>query len=416
MRGSRAGLACCLLTVCAAVLCGADLPAIEDARSTEEHTTAASAERFPGAPDASDRPSPSPPNLRSVPIYSNSGDLADPYLITRPGAGCAGRDVSDLQTVLGLNGLGFSCLAASSVAVADDFSVPAGETWRIDQVVLYLYQTDIAAPSITDVFLHLQAANPLGETIPILTSYVPNATWTDVYKNKDTDPPASECSRRIQQCVITLAVPYVASVGTHYVIWQGNGSGSSGPWVPPVVVPGATNKPGANGMLASDLSGGLFAAIIDSGASHAPQDLVFVLCGTIADTTLPGDMNCDGVISYADINPFVLALSGQAAYEAQYPECRWLNADVYNDGEVTYADINAFVRLLSGSALPHPGDMNCDGVLDYGDINPFVLALASETAYEAQYPNCRYLNADVNADGDVTYADINAFVALLSGA
>ena len=61
----------------------------------------------------------------------------------------------------------------------------------------------------------------------------------------------------------------------------------------------------------------------------------------------PGDTNCDGVISYGDINPFVVALSGQSAYEAKYPECPWLNADVNGDGVVSYGDINPFVQLLS---------------------------------------------------------------------
>lgn len=60
-----------------------------------------------------------------------------------------------------------------------------------------------------------------------------------------------------------------------------------------------------------------------------------------------GDMNCDGVISYADINPFVLAITNAASYEAQFPECDFLNADCTSDGQVSYADINAFVQLLS---------------------------------------------------------------------
>lgn len=62
---------------------------------------------------------------------------------------------------------------------------------------------------------------------------------------------------------------------------------------------------------------------------------------------LPGDLNCDGVISYGDINPFVLALGGQSGYEAQYPGCLWMNADVNGDAAVTYGDINPFVELLN---------------------------------------------------------------------
>ena len=62
---------------------------------------------------------------------------------------------------------------------------------------------------------------------------------------------------------------------------------------------------------------------------------------------LAGDMNCDGVVNYADINLFVQVLTDQAAYEGAHPSCRWLNADVSGDGLVNYADINPFVQLLS---------------------------------------------------------------------
>lgn len=61
----------------------------------------------------------------------------------------------------------------------------------------------------------------------------------------------------------------------------------------------------------------------------------------------PGDLNCDGVVSFADINPFVVALIGQAQYQAAFPSCLWLNADVNGDGTVNFADINPFVALLT---------------------------------------------------------------------
>ncbi|MEW6252147.1 MAG: CRTAC1 family protein [Planctomycetota bacterium] len=61
-----------------------------------------------------------------------------------------------------------------------------------------------------------------------------------------------------------------------------------------------------------------------------------------------GDLNCDGLIDFADINPFVLALGGRAGYEATYPDCNWLNADANGDAQVDFEDINAFVALLDG--------------------------------------------------------------------
>ena len=69
----------------------------------------------------------------------------------------------------------------------------------------------------------------------------------------------------------------------------------------------------------------------------------------------------------------------------------------------------------AGVAPSHPrGDTNCDYLVDFDDINPFVLALVSEAAYTARYPDCPYLTADCNHDGAVDFDDISPFVALLT--
>lgn len=61
-----------------------------------------------------------------------------------------------------------------------------------------------------------------------------------------------------------------------------------------------------------------------------------------------GDMNCDGAVNFKDINKFVEALSGQAAWEANPDNagCAWLNGDANEDGIVSFKDINPFVALL----------------------------------------------------------------------
>jgi len=64
------------------------------------------------------------------------------------------------------------------------------------------------------------------------------------------------------------------------------------------------------------------------------------------------DLNCDGVVNFDDINPFVTALVSQATYEARYPGCPWLNADTNGDGSVDFDDINPFVRCLVSSGCP----------------------------------------------------------------
>ena len=54
-----------------------------------------------------------------------------------------------------------------------------------------------------------------------------------------------------------------------------------------------------------------------------------------------GDCNCDGTIDFADVDPFVYALSGQ-----QTGDCPLMNADCNRDGRVSFADVDAFVGMM----------------------------------------------------------------------
>ena len=81
-------------------------------------------------------------------------------------------------------------------------------------------------------------------------------------------------------------------------------------------------------------------------SDHRPVIADFIL--PAAPMGVPADLNCDGVVNFDDIDPFVLALSGQAGYEAAYPACRWLNGDLNGDGAVNFDDFDAFVAALAG--------------------------------------------------------------------
>lgn len=59
-----------------------------------------------------------------------------------------------------------------------------------------------------------------------------------------------------------------------------------------------------------------------------------------------GDLNCDGLVDFADINPFVQAISDPVGYASSYPWCAAENADANNDGTVNFNDIDAFVARL----------------------------------------------------------------------
>lgn len=63
---------------------------------------------------------------------------------------------------------------------------------------------------------------------------------------------------------------------------------------------------------------------------------------------LAGDMNCDGMISVADIGPFVLALTDPSSYALVFSNCDIQLGDLNDDGIVSVGDIGAFVALLTG--------------------------------------------------------------------
>jgi thiol-disulfide isomerase/thioredoxin len=64
-----------------------------------------------------------------------------------------------------------------------------------------------------------------------------------------------------------------------------------------------------------------------------------------------GDLNCDGVIDFGDINPFVLYLTDETSWQSIYTDCPLDIGDINGDGiygEASFGDINPFVALLSG--------------------------------------------------------------------
>ncbi len=95
---------------------------------------------------------------------------------------------------------------------------------------------------------------------------------------------------------------------------------------------------GGNPTLFTRVLGSTEAGTIVTGTLGSANILIRPICR--------GDMNCDGQVDFDDIDPFVLALSGKAAYEAVFPDCNWYNGDCDADKTVTFDDIDPFVALL----------------------------------------------------------------------
>ena len=65
-----------------------------------------------------------------------------------------------------------------------------------------------------------------------------------------------------------------------------------------------------------------------------------------------GDLNCDGDLNGADIDPFFLALGNPELYALVYPGCDILRGDINGDGALNGADIDGFFACLGAGGCP----------------------------------------------------------------
>ncbi|HPM22452.1 MAG TPA: trypsin-like peptidase domain-containing protein [Phycisphaerae bacterium] len=163
-------------------------------------------------------------------------------------------------------------------------------------------------------------------------------TWTDVWTNGTTL--VRDAAWTQQAYSIAVVADHQPQVWLRWGYRIANGAYAYSGWniddieiwafAPPVLI-----DCNANGIAdATDISSG---TSWDDDANGVPDEC----------ENAPGDLNCDGTVSFGDINPFVLLLSNEAAYVVQFPGCLRMNGDVNGDGTVSFSDINPFVMLLS---------------------------------------------------------------------
>jgi len=161
-------------------------------------------------------------------------------LFDLPGAGSGGANVSSLHD--GQTSYGTGHAVSSGYRVADDLVIPAGETWMIDSLVFFAYQTGSGnTSSITEVNVQIWSGDPSDVASTIVfgdntTNRMITTEWTGIYRTGDfgstTCDPATCVQRPIMRNATMIGVSLGA--GTYWIDWQTNGSGTSGPWCPPV--------------------------------------------------------------------------------------------------------------------------------------------------------------------------------------
>lgn len=203
-------------------------------------------------------------------------------LVTHPAGGAGGADASVLQTGLGMGTYGFGHQFSLCYLVADDFTIPAGDTWNIDGITFFGYQTGSGTFStINGVYFQIHAGLPPGGAVvygDYVTNRMASSAWSNIYRTLDTDR-ATATSRPIMANV-TSTPGLSLGAGTYWITWMTSGTGSSGPWAPPVTVLGSTGT--GNGMQSLDC-GASFAAVTDGG-TFTGQDFPFIIEGNRGGT------------------------------------------------------------------------------------------------------------------------------------
>lgn len=206
-----------------------------------------------------------------------------PQLVTHPGAGAGGADVSRLQnTSLSMTTLGLNIAQGANFRMADDFVVPASG-WTITDVSVYGYQTGSTTTStFTGLNFQIWNGNPsvggsavvFGDTA---TNRMTATSFSNIYRDSEGTPGGTT---RPIMAVTASGLSISLPAGTYWLDWQLAGSLGSGPWAPPITIIGQTTTGNA-----LQSNAGTWAAANDGGTT-TQQGFPITLAGVPSEADL----------------------------------------------------------------------------------------------------------------------------------
>lgn len=208
------------------------------------------------------------------------GPLAEMYTngdwFNSVGTGVGGADESILQAWGTIYGYG--CQFNYDNLVADDFVVPSGETWDINSVTVAGYQTGSSTtPTFSGLYIGCYDDSPPSGTLvygDLSTNAFSSAIWSGVYRVNEAGS-GSTTNRPIMAVTADLTTPWTLAEGTYWLVYQLNGSLSSGPWTPPLSI--WDTQVTGNGLQSTD--GGVTYAPVVNGGNE--QGFLFILEGDL---------------------------------------------------------------------------------------------------------------------------------------
>jgi hypothetical protein len=235
-------------------------------------------------------------------IYDN-GNLGTGPTTDSGVAAPAGTQWSEVQHEYGnLTGsntnAGFGCQRISTTTsnrCADDFNVPVGETWTIDKVVVFAYQTGFANPTTSPFvagFLQIWSGRPgdPGSTVvfgDLTMNRLGTATNSGMFRifNTVAPPPGSApgTTRIIWRIELNVSPGLALTNGNYWVDFQLD-AGANGNFVPTTTTVGTRAVPFSNGR--QFITNTVWGDALDAGNPAALVDVIhdfpFKLDGTVS--------------------------------------------------------------------------------------------------------------------------------------
>lgn len=230
----------------------------------------------------------------SAQLYSNFGGynsgaigLSTGALTGSGVAAPAGFEWSELQNDGAGNAntsAGFTASLAApgpNFRLADDFVIPAGQTWNITSILTYGYQTGSAptAQPITGGSINIWSGAPNAGGTIVATGTFATSTNTNLYRVFSTTTPAPGAAPGTTRLIREVAWSFSAVTlgeGTYWIDYQYVGAGTI--FNPSITIPGTRGLTGWNAL---QLASGVWGPVIDAGnpatAADLAQDLPFVI-------------------------------------------------------------------------------------------------------------------------------------------
>lgn len=199
-------------------------------------------------------------------IIYNNGNIATGTVSNNGTVAPAGSQWAEIQNNQGNNtqtntSAGSSCYlgtGSTQFRCADDFTVPAGQTWTINDVLIYGYQTGFTGTTggpFTGAVLQIWNGRPgdAGSTVifgDLTTNRLGTVVNTQIFRlfNSSVPAPGSPpgTTRRVWEARVNVSPAQVLTAGTYWIEWRFQNAASGALFFPTVTEEGTRGVPGAN--------------------------------------------------------------------------------------------------------------------------------------------------------------------------